>query len=145
MTGSFYKTTVKGSFETLVTQLKIALDKEGFAVCGVADFQRAFSVEPTLQFKKYQILSVYIPHLFHEMVMLAPFEGMVVPCNISVIESYPGSIELIPVNPIEIIVRGIQSPSVQNLAEEVSRRMDIVLRALEHESTNTPDMVTSWG
>ena len=42
MTNHFKKTIIRVSFEPLVDQLKAALDKEGFEISGVTDFQQIF-------------------------------------------------------------------------------------------------------
>jgi hypothetical protein len=75
----------------------------------------------------------------------SPFEGIILPCVVSVIETYPGETALVPYNATEVIVQGIQSPSLLNLATETSKRLARAIQLLEKEQIGTPDLVTSWG
>jgi len=74
-----------------------------------------------------------------------PLEGIVPPCNITLLELHPGEIQIVPVNPTQLIARNIQNYSLQNIAEEVSRRLEIAIHTLEREPAGTPDLFTSWG
>jgi uncharacterized protein (DUF302 family) len=139
------KTIVRASFDSLVNQLKVELDKEGFEISGMTDFRQVFMDKLNLHFKKYKVLAVHVPLLYQTMIQLAPMEGMVLPCNITIVELYPGKIAVIPVNPVELVADGIQDAPLRNLAEEVSRRLDLAIHGVEGESTGTPDLVTSWG
>jgi uncharacterized protein (DUF302 family) len=138
------KTIIRTSFDSLVNQLKVELDKEGFEISGATDFQQVFMDKLNLHFKNYKVLAVHIPLLYQTMMQLAPVEGMVLPCNITIIELYPGKIAVIPVNPVELLADGMQNASLRNVAEAVSRRLDIAIQGLKEGSTNIPDLVTSW-
>ena len=144
MINHFRKTTIKISFDTLVDQLKNILVREGFVITGVTDYQQQFMDRMNIHFRKHVILTVDIPLLAYEMLSIAPFEGMVLPCNITMAERYPGEVEIVPVNPTALLVMGIQDASLQNLAEQFSQKLERVIRSLERESNNMPDMVTSW-
>lgn len=144
MISHFRKTSIKISFDTLVDQMKSALDREGFVVSGETDFQQQFQDRLNIHFRKHVILTVYIPVLIFDMLSIAPFDGMILPCSVTMTERYPGEVEIIPVNPTALLVMVTQDDSLQNLAEQMSRRLDLVIHSLERESTNTPDIVTSW-
>jgi uncharacterized protein (DUF302 family) len=145
MINLFKKTIIRISFEALLIQLRTELDKEGFVISGITDFQKEIQDRLNGHFKKYQILSVHIPYLSQQMLSLSPTEGVVLPCYITVIELQPGVVEVIPVNTSEVIAREMHEASLQNLAEEVSRRLDRVVHMVEHGPTKTPDLFTSWG
>ncbi len=145
MTHVFKKTIIKSSLESLIVQLKEVLAKEGFTITGVTDFQKEFQDRLGTHFKKYKILSVHVPYLSQQMLSFEPLEGVVLPCSITVIEINPGEVEIIPVNATELIARDMQGASLQNLAEEVSRRLERAIHNLEREPTGTPDLFTSWG
>lgn len=145
MLGLFKKTIVKIAMEALVEQLKGELAKEGFTITGVTDFQQEFQDKLGTHFKKYKILAVHVPYLSQQMLSFEPLEGVVLPCSVTLIEIHPGEVELIPVNSTALIARDMQDASLQNLAEEVSRRLDRVIKSLEREPSGTPDLFTSWG
>lgn len=76
--------------------------------------------------------------------MMESLTGIVLPCNITLLESSPGEVVVMSVNPTEIMVRDTQNASMQNLAEEVNRRLDVVIASLQRGPANIPDLVTSW-
>lgn len=130
--------------EALLIQLRTELAKEGFIVSGITDLQHEFMDQLNGHFKKYVIASVHIPYLSQQMLSFTSAQGVVLPCNISMIEPYPGEVEVIPVNTTELIAREMHDASLQNLAEEVTRRLDLVIHALERGPTSTPELFTSW-
>jgi uncharacterized protein (DUF302 family) len=132
------------AFETVLDQLRNELYKEGFEVGGITDFQNPNNPKEGVTLGKFVVLAVYDPYLYKEMMKLSPFEGIVLPCSISMIELYPGEIAIVPYNPTEQILQGIENPSLLNLATEVSKRMGLAIHALEKEQTGNPDLVTSW-
>lgn len=133
------------AFEAVVEQLKNELYKEGFEIGGTTDFQQPLKGHNGVTTGKYKVLAVYNPFLYKEMLMLAPFQGLILPCNVSVIELYPGETALVPYNVTAQTVRGIQNPSLENLVAEVTRRLELAIHALEREQSTNPDMITSWG
>lgn len=139
------KTVIKLSFDSLMDQLGDALDKGGFVVSGITDYQQVFLEKLGTHFRKYKVMAVYIPHLYQEMLMMEASDGIVLPCNITVVESSPGQIVVTAVNPTELMVRDTQKASMQNLAGEVTRSLDVVIDSLPRGSTYIPDLVTSWG
>ena len=144
MISLFKKTVIRVSFEALMAQLITALTNEGFTVSGITDFQQEFEANLGIHFKKYKILSVHVPYLSEQMLSFAPLEGVVLPCNITLLELHPGEIEIVPVNPTELIARNIQNAPLQNIAEEASRRLAIAIHTLERQTTGTPELFTSW-
>lgn len=130
MENQFRKTIMQMSFDAALDLLMQELYKEGFELGGQADFQFT-KTESRYSSKKHQVLSVYIPFLYSEMVKIAPFEGIILPCVVSMMEQHPGETTLVPYNATDSIVRGIQCPSLQNLATEVTRRLNLVVHALE--------------
>ena len=144
MINLFSKTFVRISFEVLMIELRSALEKEGFVVSGILDFQHDLQDNLGGRVKKYQILNVHMPYLSQQMLTFALHDGVVLPCSITVIEVQPGEVEIIPANPTELIARNLNDASLQNLAMEVTRRMDVVIQSMERSPMNTPDLSTSW-
>jgi len=144
MISLFNKTFVRISFEALMAQLKDELKKEGFVVSGILDFQQDLQDNLGGYVKKYNILNVHMPYLSQQMLTFALYDGVVLPCSITVIEIRPGEVEIIPANPTALIARNLSDASLQNLAEEVTRRMDLVIQSLERSPMNMPDLSTSW-
>jgi uncharacterized protein (DUF302 family) len=108
------------------------------------DFQQDLQENLGGHVKKYKILNVHMPYLSQQMLTFALHDGVVLPCSITVIEVHPGEVEIIPANPTALIARNLSDASLQNLAEEVTRRMDLVIQSLERSPMSTPDLSTSW-
>jgi uncharacterized protein (DUF302 family) len=135
---------VKNSFNSLILQLSEALKNEGFSLGGQTNLSTGVVNKNGVYISNHAVLSAYVPFLYDEMMALAPFEGIILPCLISVIELHPGEIGIVPINPTQSIVAGIDSPSLQNISEEVSRRLERAILAIQQNQTGTPDLVTSW-
>jgi uncharacterized protein (DUF302 family) len=144
MENHFKKSVVRMSFEAVLGQLKDELSKEGFQMDGETDFQQTARKEYHREMTKYKVLTVHDPFLYNEMMRISPYDGIILPCLVSVIETNPGETAVVPYNPTEMIVREIQNPSLQNLAGEVTRRLALAIKALGHDQTVNPDLVTSW-
>lgn len=138
------KTVIRMSFEEVLDQLKKELNKAGFEAGNATGFRQSDGNDMGYEVKKYRILTVYHPFLYNEMMRISPFEGIVLPCFISVTEIYPGEVALVPFNSTEMIAREIQSSSLQGLATEITGKLTDAIHALEKQQTGTPDLVTSW-
>lgn len=144
MKNHFPKTTIRISFDTLMEELAVALRKEGFVVSGTTDFQKEFMDGMSMHFKKYRVLAVNLPLLSFQMLSIAASEGIVLPCSVTVVEHYPGEVEIILANPTLMIAMMTQDASLLNLAEQVGHRLGLVIRSLERKPVTNPDLVTSW-
>lgn len=139
------KVVIKMSFEELVDQLQTELERESVAQCGMADFHRTFMDSINVRFNKYTILTLFIPHLYQRMFMLDLPHGTVLPCHITVIELLPGEIEVVRINPTELLARETKNGVLQNLTKEVSTILDLVIHKTQRNTSNIPDLITSWG
>lgn len=132
------------SFEGLMDKLIEALHREGFVLSCVSDFQETPFEPNGITAGKYKVLSVYIPSLYKQMVLTVPQEGIVIPCSISVIETYPGQIAIVPFNATELATMNLSNSLLLGFVLEVTKRLDHVISTLEQEKANSPDLVTSW-
>jgi uncharacterized protein (DUF302 family) len=132
-------TVMRMSFESVLDQLRTELVKEGFEISGVTDFQKLQSANGDST-GRYTILSVYHSLLYKEMFTIAPREGTILPCLISVVEIYPGETMLVPFNVTEVACADNQNSLLQPLAREVTRRVEMAIHALEK---NKP-VIRTW-
>ena len=145
MDNHFRKTVLRLPFEMVLGQLRSELYREGFEVSSVIDLRVPHSDPDGISSRKYKIMVAYHPFLYTEMKRFSPFEGIILPCVISIIETYPGETAVVPYNATESIAQEIQSPSLQNLATEATKRLRRAIQMLEKEQIGTPDLITSWG
>ncbi len=144
MESYFRKTIMRICFETVVDELISRLQKEGLVLCGVTDYHGQFESKLQIRFRKYKVLAIESLEHAQAMVSLSSVEGIVLPCNITVAEMYPGHIAVIRVNPTAIIARELRNDLLQNVSAEVTRKIDLLIESLGHQATTTPDLVTSW-
>lgn len=130
----FRKTLFHLSFDTLLDKLIWELYKEGFTIINSADIGKILKAHRKDCEKRYELLNVIIPHLYCEMLCEAPFDGLLLPCNISMIEIGNNNIELIAINPSEIIADTIDGPTFKNLTFEISRRLNSAINLLSQKS-----------
>ena len=128
-------------FDAFVEELTVELYKEGFLILATTDVRKVLKDNLHLDVRKYEIISVIIPHLFNEMLALQPVPGIVLPWQITVLESHKGAVETLVVDPTILIAGNIGSASLQNLAEETDRRLAVVLDTLAHRCVSVPDGV----
>ncbi|MBA4054585.1 MAG: hypothetical protein C0490_07730, partial [Marivirga sp.] len=90
--------------EAVIEQLKSELGKQGFECGAVTDFHKINCVSEGLAGRKYVVLSTYMPSLYRDLLLYAPFPGFVLPCMISVVEVNPGVVEILSYNTTEVIM-----------------------------------------
>lgn len=138
------KTFIRVPFETLASSLIQALHKDGFCHVEIPDYENNTNDQVLNHVNKKMIFCVYNSLLYKEMVVISPVDGIVLPCYVSVIETYPGETAVIPFNPTQLIAKDMQNAPLRNLADEVSRRLNKVIGNLKALFDRDPDLVTSW-
>lgn len=135
---------IRISLETLLAELTGLLEREGFIVSAVTDMQKDFLEKLNVHYGKYKILTIHHPHFSRQMLSIAPVGGLVLPCSITLMETYPGDVEVFVFNPTTFLAKEMQNVSLLGKADEVSRKLDGVIHQLERVSGSIPDLITSW-
>lgn len=139
-----FRISINISLDVLENELKHTLKNAGFVISTIVDFQKTFSDELNVNYRKHKIFSVFAPHLVYEMLMIGASSWCVLPCSIILLESYPGKVEIMLVNATEFIADSIQSHSLKSMAEYMRKSLEAVLHPLEREAADAPDLTTSW-
>ena len=138
------KVTLRISFDTLIEEIRAILERDGFVISGVADFQRDLLDRLNVHSGKNVVLVVHHPQLTMEMLSIARRGGEVLPCHITLEEHYPGNVELFVFNPVAVLALRSGDLPLKAKADEMSRRLDLLLRGIRHDRVDEPDLVTSW-
>lgn len=141
----FTKKVIRQPFDLVVDSLGTELNKAGFIVSGITDFQEDFKNKLKVDFKKFKIFTTYVPSFYYTVLNNASVYSMIAPCHINVVEVYPGIVEVIPINSMELLRISLKNDLYLHYEEEVERLFSKVLNALEGGSGNYPDLNTSWG
>ena len=139
MNNQFKKTLFRTPFGSFMEELTIELYREGFVILASSDVRKVLKDSLRVNIKGYEILSVIIPHLFHEMLSLQPFTGMVVPCQVIVRETADRGVEVVISDPARAAAGTVDDPTLQNIALEISRRLEAVMGALSDKPVGVPD------
>jgi uncharacterized protein (DUF302 family) len=137
------KIVVHASFKTLIGQLIVELEKCGFNVFGPMRIQKELQNVAGTQLR-YEVIFVELPRLSSKMIAAAPHEGAILPVCVSLMELYPGEIEVAIANPTELLASANNNLQLFSLAREVSQVLEQVIQKFESDPNWTPDLVTSW-
>ena len=90
-----YSKDLNSSFESAEEKVKEALQNIGFGVLTEISIKDAFKSKLDLDFKKYKILGACNPPLAHEAINFDEMIGILMPCNILLIDNEDGTIKVV--------------------------------------------------
>ena len=125
---SYYFSTVlkNKSFDDVIEQVKTELGKEGFGVPSEVDMQSTFKMKLGIDFRKYRILGACNPEYARKGVESEKNLGVLLPCSVVVQEHENGDIEVAAVDPLASMM-AVTNPTVQEIATEITRRLERVI------------------
>ena len=125
----YFNTVLDCSFDEAVARAKEELHKEGFGVLSEINVQEALKKKLGVDFKKYLILGSCNPSFAYQALQLEEKIGTMLPCNVIILETDDGRIEVAAVNPAASM-QAIASPGLQDIAAEVQAKLKKVIAAL---------------
>jgi hypothetical protein len=131
-----------GNFDSLSASIKTALIEAGFVVSGTIALKRENDAHASASGLKYEVIVVDLPRVTSQMVEISPGEGNVLPACVSLIEIYPGGVNMIIANPTEALANN--NTPLFYLAHEVTSSLQNVLEPFARNTNAAPDLVTSW-
>ncbi len=117
------------SYEDAVPRSIEALKSEGFGVLTTIDVKTTLKEKLDVDFRPYVILGACNPHLAHKALSGEPLIGLLLPCNVVVMERDGGGAVVSAFKPTEGFSL-VDNDAVQPLAEEVEERLTRVLESL---------------
>ncbi len=109
------------------------LKEEGFGVLTEIDVKATLKAKLGLDFKRYVILGACNPNLAHQALSGEPLLGVLLPCNVIVMEREGGGSTVAAFKPTAGFSL-VDNPAVAPIAEQVEERMRRVLDRLAGES-----------
>ncbi|NOZ00896.1 MAG: DUF302 domain-containing protein [Deltaproteobacteria bacterium] len=116
-------------FDAAVERTVAALKTEGFGVLTEIDVKATLKKKLDVDFKKYAILGACNPSLAHKALTEEPFIGLVLPCNVIVFETEPGSSVVSAVDPRKMF-QPVDNPSLEPVVEQVRGKLTRVLESI---------------
>lgn len=126
----FFRTTVESSFDETVTQTKDALKEQGFGIITEIEMDKTLKEKlDNVEMKRYTILGACNPKFAYETLQIEENIGLFLPCKVLVKEISENEIEVVMVNPSELM-KMLGNDELTGVADEVTRRFQKALNEL---------------
>jgi uncharacterized protein (DUF302 family) len=116
-------------YDDAVAKATDALADEGFGVLTEIDVKSTLKKKLGIDFRRYIILGACNPQLAHQAMSGEPFIGVLLPCNVVVMEREGGGTIVSALKPSAAFSL-VDNPDVAPIAEEVEDRLRRVLERL---------------
>ena len=124
-----FSTRLKGNPDTIEQQLVSALGEEGFGVLTEIDVQATFKKKLGIESRPYKILGACNPPLAHQAISAEPDIGLLLPCNVVILEEADQSVTVAFMDPVSVFTQN-ERYDVAPLASEVRALRERVRYAL---------------
>ena len=118
-----YSKDLTSSFESAEDKVREALQNIGFGVLTEISIKDAFKSKLDLDFKKYKILGACNPSLAHEAINFDEMIGILMPCNILIIDNEDGTTKVVFPN-AKNLLDITDNPDVINLSIKVDNLLE---------------------
>jgi len=125
----YFSKILNKDFEEAIHMVTEALKTEGFGIVSTIDLQAKFKEKLGVDFKKYTILGACSPSYAYKTLQVEEKIGVMLPCNVVVIDKGNGSTEVAAVHPLASMM-AIQNAALEPLAEEVTEKLKNVINHL---------------
>ncbi|MEQ8677237.1 MAG: DUF302 domain-containing protein [Aggregatilineales bacterium] len=119
-------------FEDAITQVTDALKMQGFGVLTSIDMRATFKNKLHVDFRPYTILGACNPLLAHQAVTTAPEVGLLLPCNVTVVQVDDATVEISFVDPV-VMLGVVDAPGLHEVAGDVRAKFEAVIDYLNAE------------
>ena len=116
-------------FETAVSKITEAMQKEGFGILARRDMHKTFRDKLNIDFRNYTILEACNPMAAYEAIKREENIGIMLPCNIVVQQTEDGKTKVAVVNP-KAAMQNAGNPEMDELAEEARTKLKKALNTI---------------
>lgn len=116
-------------FDQAVDQVTEELKKEGFGVLSDIDVKATLKAKIDVDRRPYRILGACNPPLAHHALSTEPLVGLLLPCNVVVLQEDDGTMTVSIINPREMF-KVADSEELAATAAEVEERLSRVLERI---------------
>lgn len=124
-----FTTSLSMSVDQAVDKVKEALGEQGFGVLTTIDVSATLKKKLDVDFHPYVILGACNPRFAYQALQVEDKIGTMLPCNVIVQETGPGSVEVSAVDPAASM-QSVDNPDLGAIAAEVRARLENVIRGL---------------
>ena len=123
------RTEVALPYEEAVAKVTAALKEQGFGVLTTIDVKETLKQKLDAEFRRYVILGACNPTLAHKAFTAELEIGLLLPCNVAVYETAPGTSAVAAMAPIAALAL-VGNPTLDEVAKEADARLRKALGAL---------------
>lgn len=113
-------------FDAVVDRVRTALSSEGFGVLTEIDVRATMKKKLDVDTEDYLILGACNPRMAHEAMKLEPRIGAMLPCNVIVRKTGPGSVEVSAIDPVASMA-AVENRELISLAKDVRQMLEKVV------------------
>ncbi|HOI32995.1 MAG: DUF302 domain-containing protein [Bacteroidales bacterium] len=124
-----FSKTLNEDYDQLITRLEAALKNIGFGIVTTIYMDKTFKEKLGLDFKRYTILGACNPHFAIKALSLEEQLGVLLPCNVVVIDQGKGNVEVAAMDPAEMI-KQLGNERLTKLACEISEKLKALIQEL---------------
>ena len=121
--------TVDYSFEEAEQKIIAALKEVGFGILTEIDMQGTFKKKVDKDIQKYKILGACNPNYAYEAFQAEEKIGIMLPCNVTVIENKAGGTDVSIIDPMEAF-KIVGNDNIAPFAEEVKKVLEGALATI---------------
>lgn len=125
----YFSKTLSTSFDDAVGKVTAALFAEGFGVISEVDLHEKIKYKLGVDFKRYRILGACNPAYSYRALQAEDKVGVMLPCNVLVIEQGDNEIEIAAVNPSDAMM-AVHNDVVAEVAVKVGEHLQKALDRL---------------
>lgn len=125
-----FSVTLDSDFETSLDRVIAALKSEGFGVLTEIDVKATLKTKLDVEFRNYRILGACNPPLAYRALQTQANIGLLLPCNVTVMELDNGSVEVSFLDPI-LMMSVTGNPNLEPVANEAKAKLERAAAALQ--------------
>ncbi len=125
----YFSKMLHTSFSDAAEKVTAALLAEGFGVISEIDLHEKIKLKLGVDFKKYRILGACNPAFSYKALQAEDKVGVMLPCNVLVIEQGDNEIEIAAVNPTDSMI-SVHNKVVTDVASMVGEHLRRALDSL---------------
>ena len=125
----YFSKILNDDFEKVIERVTEALSKEGFGILTEIDVKATLKKKLNIDFKQYRILGACNPPFAHEALTAEDKIGVMLPCNVVVIEQGDNKIEVAAVDPVSSML-AVNNSKLEPIAGQVRDKLKKIVENL---------------
>jgi uncharacterized protein (DUF302 family) len=121
--------TTDYTFDEAVDKISLALKEVGFGILTEIDMKATLKNKLDIDRRPYKILGACNPPFANKALNLEEKIGILLPCNVTVIETENGKVDVSIMDPA-VAMSVVDNPALESLAEEVKSKLKKALDAI---------------